>query len=57
MAWIIEAAILLRKKFQKLQQSIFFYQEKQVLSQIILCPGQKGLAGTINTKLVRFYAL
>ena len=53
-AWIITGNIWLRKEFQKGLQTLSFYQEERVLTQIIVRPGISGLPGVINRKLIHF---
>ena len=44
----------LRRKFQKQLPNLLQVQDEKVHSQITICPGECGLAGVINNRLMHF---
>ena len=52
--WTISGKDYLRREFQKQLTNLLQVQDEKVQSQITIRPGECGLAGVINNKLMQF---
>ena len=52
--WTISGKYYLRREFQKQLPNLLQAQDEKVHSQITICPGECGLAGVINNRLMHF---